>query len=98
MLMFLGEYFKEIIFRTEKINDAIQKDKQNVVNSVVKPNKQCMKTVHDLAPLNSVYFVASDASSRVHLVRYSDLKFMLTRDTLGDGKSVYQSRVAAESK
>eukprot|EP00356_Strombidium_inclinatum_P015164 CAMPEP_0170482330 /NCGR_PEP_ID=MMETSP0208-20121228/2393_1 /TAXON_ID=197538 /ORGANISM="Strombidium inclinatum, Strain S3" /LENGTH=402 /DNA_ID=CAMNT_0010755157 /DNA_START=112 /DNA_END=1317 /DNA_ORIENTATION=- len=31
MLMFLGEYFKEIIFRTEKINDAIQKDKQNVV-------------------------------------------------------------------
>lgn len=30
MLMFLGEYFKEVIFRTEKINDAITKDKQNV--------------------------------------------------------------------
>ena len=30
MLMFLGEFFKMTIYRTEKINDAIQKDKQNV--------------------------------------------------------------------
>lgn len=32
MLMFLGEYFKEIIYQTEKISDNIKKSKKDGAN------------------------------------------------------------------